>query len=600
MPLFFIENKPVIKIWYRGVKMERKHKLGIRIMIILSIALFVLLGCMIILQFSNSKESVHTTLGNNAVIIAKNISTYIDEDKMKAFIENPVEGVLYTEIREELNDLREKNGVLYVYTLAVPTDDKLTFLVDGMPLAETDDVGGIGDASTSPIEQIRLAAEKGSAFTDIEVTKFGEFISGFIPLTDKSGEIYAYLGIDIDANLVNDISNDVAQSAMLKTISIFILLIILGLGSTYAFINRALRPLNILMASVDELAKGDIEKAKELSESINLKQKNEITVFTKGYNDSLNSLSTTFERIHNRTSEWKDAIAVIQKMSMKVQESNTYISNSAKELADGSNSQSRSNEEVVIAMNEMTVGIQNLADTTSDIVDSSFEMKALVEKSVTNAQRVMQQISSMEESVVTTSQHVKEMTERSHAIGEMVSIITGIADQTNLLALNAAIEAARAGEAGKGFAVVADEVRKLAEMSRSSANDISEHLQSFLIITERALNEMNSSANDVKEGNQAVSAIGDQLEQIELSVKVVNDKILNDSAIIEEMSASSEEILASTEDMNQLVKHNADETTAVAKETEQQVRLVHELSEVVHILEATSKAVIEDIERFKI
>jgi len=182
----------------------------------------------------------------------------------------------------------------------------------------------------------------------------------------------------------------------------------------------------------------------------------------------------------------------------------------------------------------------------------------------------------------------------------MVTIITSIADQTNLLALNAAIEAARAGEAGKGFAVVADEVRKLAEMSKASADKIHMHLESFKKITDRALQEMASSTLDVQAGNKAVQHIGESLEKILQSVLEVNNKIQDDSAVIEEMSAGSEEVLATTEQMNAIEKHSVLGTKEVATASDLQVTMVSELNEVVTILDQTSKEVIETINTFKL
>jgi methyl-accepting chemotaxis protein len=227
-------------------------------------------------------------------------------------------------------------------------------------------------------------------------------------------------------------------------------------------------------------------------------------------------------------------------------------------------------------------------------------MTGLVETSVSHSQEVVSQIQNVESSVLRTANHVEEMGEKFRSIEEMVSIITSIADQTNLLALNAAIEAARAGEAGKGFAVVADEVRKLAEMSKASADEIHMHLESFKKITDRALQEMSSSTIDVQAGNKAVQHIGVSLEKILQSVLEVNNKIQDDSAVIEEMSAGSEEVLATTEQMNAIAKHSVLGTKEVATASDLQVSMVSELNEVVTILDQTTKEVIETINTFKL
>jgi methyl-accepting chemotaxis protein len=569
-------------------------------MLILNVAIIVLLIITLQIQYQNSKEAVHQTLGSNAVHIAKTISRYIDEDDLKNVKQTLEEDTTYWSVREQLNSLREHNGVLYAYTITKDSSGKLMFLVDGMPSDNTEDVGGVGTQSSVPLEVIEEADKKGIAYSGIEKTKFGSYITGIITLKDANGSTYAYLGVDIDAEHVTTIADEVAGDVIPKLLLVFLIFLVVGLGGLFMYVKRTLKPINTLVASVHELAKGDIHTALKTSETINLKTKNEITLFTKSYNEALRQLTVTFNEVHIKTSQWKKSLEAIQVAAENVEQSNVHISTSVQEIAQGSTLQQKNNEEIVTAMNDMAIGIQQLANTSSDIVDSSYDMKQLVEQGVQHAEAVMKQIASMEASVLTTSKHVQEMTDRSVAMNEMITVITSIADQTNLLALNASIEAARAGEHGKGFAVVADEVRKLAEMSRNSASDIGEHLTGFLAMTERAQQEMNTSARDVIAGSEAVKQIGEQLVLINQAVKTVNEKILSDSAVIEEMSAGSEEILASAEDMNGLVKHNVVETNSVANETEIQVEVAKALTKSVTELEQTSNNIINEIEKFKI
>ena len=580
--------------------MKKRHRLSSRIMIILNIAIILLLVVSLQIQYTNAKEGVHKTLGYNAIHIAKNIATYIDSNELNKVKENLTEDDTYWKIREQLNDLREYNGVLYAYTLTKDEQGEPIFLVDGMPLDITEDVGNIGGKSTVEKEVIEQADKTGEAYTGIVNTEYGSYITGVIPLKDESGVTYGYLGIDIDANNALTITKEVTSDIIPKLIAIFLVFLIFGLGCVNLYINRTLRPLSTLIKSIDELADGDIQAARIKANEIKLKTKNEITVFTQNYINTLDRLSQTFNEIHQRTNDWKQSLHAIQTASDNVAQSNIHVSESVQEIAKGSTMQQKNNEEIVMAMNDMTIGIQQLANTSSDIVDSSNDMKQLVEQGVQNAESVMTQIESMEASVLATSKHVHEMSERSVAMSEMISVITSIADQTNLLALNASIEAARAGEHGKGFAVVADEVRKLAEMSRNSANDIGEHLTGFLTMTDRAQQEMNASSRDVQAGSEAVKQIGEHLALIDHAMKNINEKILSDSAVIEEMSAGSEEILASAEDMNEIVKQNVTETTSVANEAEKQVEVTKTLTQSVVQLEQTSNDIIKEIEKFKI
>ena len=582
--------------------MKKREHLASRIILIAS-AIFALLICLnVFLMVYTSKQSVQATIGERTITIAENMLNYIDVDKYEELVKNPSENEIYWELREQLNELREINGVRFAYTYLVPQPgEDVAFLVDGMPVDDTDGAAAIGDISESTkYEHIEKVLQDGHHYSDLLASDYGEYISGFVPIKNSAGEVIAFLGVDIDASYVEGIASGIANSILPGMVGVFILLMVGALILLFYYINKSLKPLNDLVTASTLLEQGDLKGATEVVSSIKTKSNNEITTFTKAFSKMLNGLSSTFKTIRDKTGNLEHVVDNINESADKVGDSSMAIAKNISEISASSEQQKASNDEVMLAMNEMAIGIQRLADTTSAIAASSSDMTSLVESSVVNSQEVIEQIQSVETSVVRTSEHVREMGDKFNSIEEMVSVITNIADQTNLLALNAAIEAARAGEAGKGFAVVADEVRKLAEMSRHSADDIHNHLQSFLKITERALSEMNRSTEDVKSGSAAVASIGEKLNQILVSVENVNGQIQDDSAVIQQMSASTEEVLASTEQVNALVTNTTNKTRDVATSTEIQVEMVKRLYEIVHRLDETSDDVVREIEKFKL
>ncbi|WP_431028285.1 methyl-accepting chemotaxis protein [Lysinibacillus sp. LZ02] len=582
--------------------MKKQGRLASRIILIASMIFVVLLGLNAFLMIYTSKQSVQATVGEQTITIAENILNYIDIVKYDEFIKNPAENEVYWELREQLNELREMNGVLYAYTYSVPQPGEgVAFLVDGMPVDDTEGAAALGDISSSTTyEHIEKVLQDGHYYSDLLAGDYGEYISGFIPIKNNAGEVIAFLGVDIDASYVAGITSSITKSILPSMVGVFALLILVALGLLFYYITKSLRPLNKLVTASTLLEEGDFKGANDIVANIKKTANNEITQFTQAFSNMLSTLKVTFKAIREKTNNLETAVHDINDTTVQVNDSNAIITKNIVDISASSEQQKTNNGEIVLAMNEMALGIQRLADSTNEIAESSSSMTTLVESSVADSQKVVVQIQNVEKSVIQTSDHVREMGEKFASIEEMISVITNIADQTNLLALNAAIEAARAGEAGKGFAVVADEVRKLAELSRHSAEDIHQHLQSFLVITERALSEMASSTEDVKGGSAAVALIGDKLQEILQAVEYVNEQIHDDSAVIQQMSASAEQVLASTEQMNTLMTQATAQARNVVGSTDRQVEMIDRLNQVVVRLDETSEEVVREIEKFKL
>ncbi|MDI3410147.1 methyl-accepting chemotaxis protein [Bacillus sonorensis] len=152
-------------------------------------------------------------------------------------------------------------------------------------------------------------------------------------------------------------------------------------------------------------------------------------------------------------------------------------------------------------------------------------------------EKVSTQMKSINETVVSLSEAFRHLSERSNEIGNITEVITSIAEQTNLLALNAAIEAARAGEQGKGFAVVADEVRKLAEQSAHSAEQITKLITIIQHDTKQTMNTVMSATSEVKEGLVVVNEVDGAFGKIEDSIKEAVAQINDVTALVKSLTA---------------------------------------------------------------
>ena len=206
----------------------------------------------------------------------------------------------------------------------------------------------------------------------------------------------------------------------------------------------------------------------------------------------------------------------------------------------------------------------------------------------------------IEDSVTNSAQVVTKLGERSKEIGQIVDTISGIAAQTNLLALNAAIEAARAGEQGRGFAVVADEVRKLAEQSQDAAKQISELISEIQGETDKAVRAMAEGTEEVKIGATVVNTAGATFEEIAQVVTDVAEQVREISAVMQELAGSSQQIVLSVREINKLCQDSSGEAQSVSAATEEQTASMEEIASASQSLSRLAQDLQTEISKFRI
>jgi methyl-accepting chemotaxis protein len=240
-------------------------------------------------------------------------------------------------------------------------------------------------------------------------------------------------------------------------------------------------------------------------------------------------------------------LALMRSTADKVASASHELSGSADQLAKGSGNQMEKAQQTAVASEEMTRTITGVARNSASIADASHETATVAkngETVVNSSVREVKQIACM---VAESAGRIKELGERSRHIGDIVGVINDIADQTNLLALNAAIEAARAGEQGRGFAVVADEVKKLAEKTASSTNEIGGMIQAIRDDVTTAVASMDEVALKVEAGVALSEKGGDSLTSIVAAAESLDAMVQSIAAATEQMAATSEQIARDTE-----------------------------------------------------
>lgn len=257
------------------------------------------------------------------------------------------------------------------------------------------------------------------------------------------------------------------------------------------------------------------------------------------------------------------------------------ISSSSEEMASGTHEQTQQVNEIASAIEEMT---KTIIETTKHVTEASEEAKQASQtandgtKKIENTKKSMDQIVSSAQS---TAAIISELSNKTDQIGEITQVIDDIADQTNLLALNAAIEAARAGEQGRGFAVVADEVRKLAERTTKATKEIAETIKKIQSGVTEADRSMSVAKKVVGDGIELTKEIALVLSEINDGSNRVDDIIAHVAAASEEQSATSQEISQNITGISSVIHQSATGVEQIARAAEDLNRLTVNLQELV-------------------
>jgi methyl-accepting chemotaxis protein len=288
-----------------------------------------------------------------------------------------------------------------------------------------------------------------------------------------------------------------------------------------------------------------------------------------------NQIASTMQQIARNSAQQTEAMS-------RTASAADHMSRAIDSVAKGAGEQARAIGKAATITNEIASDIQKVASNAQASARQASEAAATAREGAKTVQATIQGMQSIKSKVGISAVKVQEMGERSGQIGEIVETIDDIASQTNLLALNAAIEAARAGEHGKGFAVVADEVRKLAERSSNATKEIGGLVKGIQKTVSEAVAAMNDGAKEVEQGVARANQSDGALASILKAAEAVNAQVMEIARAAQQISGSSDELVLSMDTVSAVVEENTaatEEMFAHSTEVTQAVASISNVSE---------------------
>lgn len=390
-------------------------------------------------------------------------------------------------------------------------------------------------------------------------------------MVEVEGDIIITADIEDDSSRIGAISmrvnlaelDNIVATAVKDAVILVIIISVIAASIAYLVQGSIVKPVNRVVRALRDISEGE----GDLTRRLPVEGSDEITELSICFN-------TFVERLHSIISSVADT-------SQEVSENAHMVSQLSNENENAIRNQQAEIEQVVVAVKQMANVVQDVTESVTETAEkaSQADEAATSGKQVVNA--TTRQIENLAAEIRRASEVIARLNKETDSIGSVLDVIRGVAEQTNLLALNAAIEAARAGEQGRGFAVVADEVRTLASRTQSSTTEIQEMIERLQVGAKEAVNMMAEGTTQAEASVAKAGEATNSLEAITSLVSVIRDRTNQVAVASEEQSSATQQIEGNIDSISQVAISTAESSSRINSNTSSLAEMAEKLTSLV-------------------